>query len=83
MTQSAVPNTPAGQAWLDKLDAVDPFFGSPAELEKLLEEAPTPTARAWLENQIQENRRFNDVLFSPLSANHSEADASQFPGSAQ
>jgi hypothetical protein len=46
------------QRWLDRLDAVDPFFGDHDKLDELLETAPSESTRSWLANQINENKRF-------------------------
>lgn len=44
--------------WLDKLDLIDPFFGSTEATLKLLETAPTTELRNWLSAQIESNRIF-------------------------
>lgn len=48
--------------WYDRVDFVDPFFGSPEELNALLESAPTPELRTWLAEQIERNKAFEAQL---------------------
>ncbi len=48
--------------WLDRVDRIDPFFGSKEELTALLESAPTPERRNWLAEQIKKNEAFQTQL---------------------
>jgi len=50
--------------WLLQVDAVDPFFGSAAELSDLLASAPTAELKTWLALQIEANETFKAHLFS-------------------
>lgn len=48
--------------WLDRVDRIDPFFGSKEELTALLESAPTQEHRTWLSEQIKKNEAFQTQL---------------------
>lgn len=44
--------SPAGLAWLDELDFIDPIFGPIETLQALCHRAPTATLESWLEIHI-------------------------------
>ena len=48
--------------WLDKVDLVDPFFGSKEELDRLIASAPDRNLKNWLVDQVKENQRFASRL---------------------
>ena len=49
--------------WLLELDFIDPFFSAPAELEKMVETAPSIELRDWLASQQAENAKFMTMMF--------------------
>lgn len=53
-----LPLHESAAGWLDKLDYVDPFTGPLGELADLAEQAPSESARQWL-NGLIDARRWN------------------------
>lgn len=49
--------------WMDRLDRLDPFFASKADLEQMLGTAPSKAHRDWLAHRIAENQVFEQMLF--------------------
>lgn len=48
--------------WMDRLDRLDPFFASKADLEQMLTTAPSKAHRDWLAHRIAENQAFEQML---------------------
>ena len=48
--------------WHDKLNALDPFFAAPEQLQELVETAPTAEDREWLSDLIEQNKAFSERL---------------------
>ena len=49
--------------WLNEVDLIDPFYGSPEKLEQLLATAPNVILKTWLAEQIDANKAFATQLF--------------------
>lgn len=49
--------------WVDRLDRLDPFFASKADLGQMLSTAPSKAHRDWLSQRIAENQAFEQRLF--------------------
>lgn len=68
------------QQWLDRLNFIDPFYGDTAELERLLDLAPTPELHAWLAKSIKENVGFKLVMENQIEPEKTFTEVSNWIG---
>lgn len=64
-TTGAVEKAKAKMDWQDRLDMIDPFFGSTQQLNELLNSAPTQKLHAWLAKQIARNMLLEPLFRAP------------------
>lgn len=55
----------AKMEWMDRLDQIDPFFGSAEMLNQLLNSAPTKRLHTWLARQIERNKLITQMFRAP------------------